>query len=561
MIDIVSCCRFRLSAFRSRLSLGPILPSIASRYNGEEPFRTCYWCQNLMTRIVSFVVLLAIVIVVGIVWFEVLSSFVLPLFIAVLLVIMFRPLHEAIVRRLGGRVRLAAAVTTTTILLMVLIPMMWVLARAATETVSLVSELKHDDLAGRFANMRRKLGLDGPPKNCRRNSARSKPRWRTARKPDSGRQFHRPGRSDLAARVDQGSGPLELATRCGFGSGRGSPHGNQRTHGRQPGHGMHQSVVGMQTAIRALDTAQNDRAGSIEAVVRADTALRKLKSQLLGSPVIVWLKDQLNLNKNQFDDLLIKVRETAGPLALGTTQFISNFLLDFVVGLVVMVVGLYYFLADGPEMISALMRLSPLDDRYKAQLLAQFSELTRAVILAMLLAAVVQGLLAGIGYFLVDFGNVFMLTVVTTVFAMVPFVGATAVWGGCCRRLFCTTAGPQAAIGLAIYGTIVVSVADNLIKPMVLHGRSNLHPLLAVVQRFGGSTRPWGAIGIVLGPIVVAFLQTLLVMLRGAKCWPWIRPKPMAKSNTGGHHGWPEAKIRLRFGTVLPATTLAGGEK
>jgi predicted PurR-regulated permease PerM len=229
--------------------------------------------------------------------------------------------------------------------------------------------------------------------------------------------------------------------------------------------------------------------------------------------VVVWLKDQLNLNKNQFDDLLVKIRETAGPLALGTTQFISSFLLDFLVGLVVMIVGLYYFLADGPEMISALMRLSPLDDRYEAQLLDQFSELTRAVILAMLLAALVQGLLAGVGYFLVDFGNVFMLTVVTMVFAMVPFVGATAVWGGCCLWLALHDGRPQAAIGLAIYGTVVVSVADNLIKPMVLHGRSNLHPLLALLSVLGGA-KALGAIGIVLGPIVVAFLQTLLVMLR-----------------------------------------------
>ena len=249
------------------------------------------------------------------------------------------------------------------------------------------------------------------------------------------------------------------------------------------------------------------------AVVRADTALRNLKSQIFGSPVIVWLKDQLNLNKNQFDDLLIKVRETAGPLALGTTQFISSFLLDFVVGLVVMIVGLYYFLADGPEMISALMRLSPLDDQYEAQLLNEFGELTRAVILAMLLAAVVQGLLAGIGYFLVDFGNVFMLTVVTMVFAMVPFIGATAVWGGCCLWLALHDGRPQAAIGLAIYGTVVVSLADNLIKPMVLHGRSNLHPLLALLSVLGGA-KALGPIGIVLGPIVVAFLQTLLVMLR-----------------------------------------------
>ena len=152
-----------------------------------------------MTRIVSFVVLLAIVIVVGIVSFEVLSSFVLPLFIAILLVIMFRPLHEVFVRRLGGRVRLAAAVTTTTILLIVLIPMLWMLARAATETVSLVSELKQDDLAGRFANVRRRLGLDGPPEELQKKFAEIETTLgRVQESLVLAASRHRPGRGDVA---------------------------------------------------------------------------------------------------------------------------------------------------------------------------------------------------------------------------------------------------------------------------------------------------------------------------------------------------------------------------
>ena len=282
-----------------------------------------------------------------------------------------------------------------------------------------------------------------------------------------------------------------------------------------------------------------------------------MKLQLFGGPVIAWLKEQLNFNKDQVEDLLVKVRETAGPLALGTTQFISSFLLDFIVGLTVMIVGLYYFLADGPEMITALMRLSPLDDRYEAQLLAQFSELTRAVILAMLLAAVVQGLLAGIGYLVAGFGNVFILTLVTMVFAMVPFIGATAVWGGCCLWLALHDGRPQAAIALAVYGVVVVSLADNLIKPMVLHGRSNLHPLLALLSVLGGA-KALGPIGIVLGPIVVAFLQTLLVMLRSELM-------AMDASKTGGQGNAAVTSIGLAPGAVEPATLSAtapaGSEK
>ena len=67
-------------------------------------------------------------------------------------------------------------------------------------------------------------------------------------------------------------------------------------------------------------------------------------------------------------------------------------------------------------------------------------------------------------------------------------------------------------IGLE-YGDAVVSMADNLIKPLILHGQSNLHPLLALLSILGGVTA-LGPIGLLVGPMVVAFLQTLLKILQ-----------------------------------------------
>ncbi|MEM8866172.1 MAG: AI-2E family transporter, partial [Planctomycetota bacterium] len=60
---------------------------------------------------------------------------------------------------------------------------------------------------------------------------------------------------------------------------------------------------------------------------------------------------------------------------------------------------------------------------------------------------------------------------------------------------------------------IVVSNIDNVIKPFVLHGQSNLHPLLALLSVLGGVS-VLGPVGILVGPMLVAFLQALLNMLR-----------------------------------------------
>jgi predicted PurR-regulated permease PerM len=246
--------------------------------------------------------------------------------------------------------------------------------------------------------------------------------------------------------------------------------------------------------------------------LEARTALDHFQNELLGGPIAAWFKTNIHIDPDQLQKLLDRLRSTAGPAALGTTAFLANFFVQFTVGLIVMLVGAYYFLVDGREMANSVMRLTPLERSYAEQLGHEFANLTRAVVLSMLLAAVAQGLLAGIGYWLCGLNAVFLLILLTTLFAMVPLVGATVIWGGCSVWLW-FDGHTAAAIALAVYGTVVISLADNLIKPMILHGRSNLHPLAALLSVLGG-VQALGPIGVFVGPMVVALLHTLLVMLQ-----------------------------------------------
>jgi len=188
------------------------------------------------------------------------------------------------------------------------------------------------------------------------------------------------------------------------------------------------------------------------------------------------------------------VHQLAAPLAVGSVKMLVGMLF----GLAIMVLTLYYFFADGPNMVAALMKLSPLDDTYEQELLDKFGDVSRAVVVAVLLSAIIQGLLAGIGYYFAGVEAVFFLTAATAFLAMVPFVGAAAVWVPVCVVLYFYTGNmvdgvaefpdgrPTAAILLAIFCGTVVSMSDNVVKPMVLHGQSNLHPLLALLSVIGG---------------------------------------------------------------------------
>jgi hypothetical protein len=121
--------------------------------------------------------------------------------------------------------------------------------------------------------------------------------------------------------------------------------------------------------------------------------------------------------------------------------------------------------------------------------------------------------MAGIGYYVAGVPAVFILTALTMLLAVVPFLGAAAVWAPTAAWLFLAQDRPVAASVLALYGVGAVSAIDNVIKPLVLHGQANLHPLLALLSVLGGAAA-LGPIGILVGPMAVAFLQALLGMLR-----------------------------------------------
>jgi predicted PurR-regulated permease PerM len=69
------------------------------------------------------------------------------------------------------------------------------------------------------------------------------------------------------------------------------------------------------------------------------------------------------------------------------------------------------------------------------------------------------------------------------------------------------------AIILAVYALLIVGTIDNLIKMLILHGQSQLHPLLALLSVLGG-LQALGPIGILIGPLAVTLLQTTLSILR-----------------------------------------------
>ncbi|WP_205836402.1 AI-2E family transporter [Iodobacter violaceini] len=126
---------------------------------------------------------------------------------------------------------------------------------------------------------------------------------------------------------------------------------------------------------------------------------------------------------------------------------------------------------------------------------------TRAVVYGIVLTALIQGAVAGLGYWAAGLSAPVTLAAVTVLLAMVPF-GTPLVWGAAGLWLL-FTGQTAAGIGLLLWGVLVVSWVDNIVRPLVLSEVVNIPFILALFGVLGGLAA-FGLVGLFLGPVILA---------------------------------------------------------
>lgn len=161
----------------------------------------------------------------------------------------------------------------------------------------------------------------------------------------------------------------------------------------------------------------------------------------------------------------------------------------------------------GPAFLAWGLRISPLKQAHTRRLYEVFATFASNVVLAGLVSGVIQGCTAGLGYLLIGVERPLIFAVLSGVLAYVPFVGTALVWVPLCL-MFLARGSYGAALALLLWSLVLTASVDNVIKPFLVRGRSDIPPVLIFLGVFGGLT--WmGFIGILIGPVLVAMLLAL----------------------------------------------------
>ncbi|HUL74326.1 MAG TPA: AI-2E family transporter [Vicinamibacterales bacterium] len=198
----------------------------------------------------------------------------------------------------------------------------------------------------------------------------------------------------------------------------------------------------------------------------------------------------------------------AGEYTMSAAAGLGGALLSFALT----AVGTFLLLRHGDRLVAGIPDLLPFERTRSEALLLRIRDVVHASMYGVVTIATIQGVLCGGMFWLLGIPAAALWGLVTVFASMVPFVGTAAVWVPGSIYLLATGAWPKAIV-LALWGAGVVSTVDNFLRPRLVAGRVRLSGLAMFVAMLGG-LQAFGALGIILGPVLFAAAAAILDVLR-----------------------------------------------
>lgn len=175
----------------------------------------------------------------------------------------------------------------------------------------------------------------------------------------------------------------------------------------------------------------------------------------------------------------------------------------------------FYLFKDGGRFFNRLKKALPLRTHFQKQIFKKIDQITYAVIYGSIIIALIQGSLGAIGFFIFGISSPILWGIIMSIFALIPFLGTTVIWGP--AALFLILDGLVASefsvvlkgVGLLLFGILVVSSVDNLLKPKLIGKKAKVHPVLILVGVLGGLVF-LGFVGFIIGPLILALFEAFL---------------------------------------------------
>lgn len=203
-----------------------------------------------------------------------------------------------------------------------------------------------------------------------------------------------------------------------------------------------------------------------------------------------------------------------GRVLVGSIPDLTQGTIDVLLDAFIFLYAMFFFLAEGPRWLAQAKNYVPLKSEDRDLIVERGFAVTRAALKGILVIGLLQGVLVALAFWAAGIQGAAFWGAIVLILSAVPALGSGLVWGPAAIYLFAT--GETAwAIGMVIWGAVIVGVVDNVLRPIVVGRDAKLPDLVILVSTLGGIVM-FGAAGILIGPIIAAILSILLNVYHAA---------------------------------------------
>ncbi len=214
----------------------------------------------------------------------------------------------------------------------------------------------------------------------------------------------------------------------------------------------------------------------------------------------------------QVDAFLTERLQTMSSVLLRVGQGVLSNVALFFFNAVVSLFVLFFLLRDGKKLMGKARELLPLEGGVFDRLVAEVGQSVLANVYGVGAVAVAQGSLTGLLFFFTGAPSPVVWGVIAGFCSMIPIVGPPVVWVPAAIA-FALAGAWGKAVAVVVVGAGVIGTADNIIRPWIISGRIQLHPLLVFISLLGGA-QAFGFLGLFIGPAVLSVTIVVLEVLR-----------------------------------------------
>ncbi len=209
----------------------------------------------------------------------------------------------------------------------------------------------------------------------------------------------------------------------------------------------------------------------------------------------------------------VSIGVTSWLIGKGSALLVS--LPRLILQIFIMFFTMFYFLKDGEKLVGIIGEHLQLRRGEYPYIIQRLREILSGIVYGYFLIGLIQGALGALGFFLFGISSPLFWGMVMGFLALIPFLGAGLIWLPVAIFIVSQGLGQDSSglifkgMGLAAYGLVIISGADNILRPKLMGSKAKIHPVIILLGIFGG-VFTLGAVGVILGPLLLSLTVVLM---------------------------------------------------